>query len=199
MGGPGSGGHSSRRGGGKKGVVEDCLSLNVNRWSREGILKAGACVTGNWQSTYQGGGTFRVNYEANTLDPARPFVRLRYSWVWGVTREKESADYPIRLAATRPRLGGLCWWCVCPLVVNGVACGHRVGKLNLPDRERYFGCRHYHRLTYTSCQQQDKRVDALRRDPDALTAILNKPRGNRLRQLTLALKALEQGLPRAGR
>jgi len=32
-----------------------------------------------------------------------------------------------------------------------------VGKLHLPGRARYFGCRHCHDLTYTSCQESRKR------------------------------------------
>jgi hypothetical protein len=31
-----------------------------------------------------------------------------------------------------------------------------VGKLYLPPHARYFGCRHRHELTYTSCQERRK-------------------------------------------
>jgi hypothetical protein len=31
-----------------------------------------------------------------------------------------------------------------------------VGKLYLPPHARYFGCRHCHELTYTSCQKTRK-------------------------------------------
>jgi hypothetical protein len=39
-------------------------------------------------------------------DPAGPFVRLSYSWVWAATQQQGSADYHLRLTATRPRFGG---------------------------------------------------------------------------------------------
>jgi hypothetical protein len=70
------------------------------------------------------------------------------------------------------------WWFVCPLVVNGRPCNRRVGKLYLPGASRYFGCRHCYDLTYTSCQEHDKRVDRLRKllrwNPGALNALVDE-------------------------
>jgi hypothetical protein len=45
------------------------------------------------------------------------------------------------------------WWFVCPLILGGVPCGRRVGKLHLPPQGRYFGCRRCHGLTYASCRE----------------------------------------------
>src|SRR5689334_11561910 len=109
MGGPGSGNrdHWWRRG--KKGVVEDCLSLDSNRWMREGGLKAGVRQSGSWDWTYPRAG-FQVNYEVNTLDPGWPCVRLWYSWAWSSTGQEDSADYYVGLTTTQPQFGGLRWW-----------------------------------------------------------------------------------------
>jgi hypothetical protein len=96
----------------------------------------------------------------------------------------------VGLTTTRPRFGGLRWWFVCPLVVNGRPCQRRVGKLYLPPRGRYYGCRHCYDLTYTSCQQHDKRVDALRKDPEVLLQLAENLDGASLTQLGLILKAL---------
>jgi hypothetical protein len=60
------------------------------------------------------------------------------------------------VTSTVPRFGGLRWWFVCPLAVNGRDCGRRVGKLYLPDGARYFGCRRCHDLVYRSSQQARK-------------------------------------------
>lgn len=46
MGGPGSGSHYYRALRDKKTVVEDCLSLDANRWAREGILSKVARAPG---------------------------------------------------------------------------------------------------------------------------------------------------------
>jgi hypothetical protein len=69
-------------------------------------------------------------------------------------------------------------------------CRAWAAKLYLPGRERYFGCRHCHHLTYTSCQEHDKRVDALRNDPAALFAILDNPGPALDTRILLALRAL---------
>src|SRR5262249_25845614 len=49
--------------------------------------------------------------------------------------------------------GGLRWWFVCPLEADGRPCGRRVRKLYLPAGATLFGCRHCHRLSYTSSQR----------------------------------------------
>jgi hypothetical protein len=193
MGGPGSGNdycHWWRPP--KKGVVEDCLSLDANRWAREGILKAGVYQTGSSRWVYPGGRECSLNYEVHTLEMDRPLLRLSYNWTRG-GGERGEADYQVRLTTTRPRFGGLRWWFVCPLLPRGAPCGRRVGKLYLPPGGRYFGCRHCHDLTYTSAQKHDKRVDALRRDPDALRALLEDEEALGTSKLLLALKALRWG------
>ena len=130
----------------------------------------------------------------NTLDPAAPFVRLSYWCVWPGSRERESADYTVQLTTTRPRFGGLRWWFVCPLIVNGRPCDRRVGKLYLPPPARYFGCRRCHDLTYTSSQEHDKRVDFLSKNPAALEALLSDR--DPARGLLLACKAARKVLRR---
>ncbi|HUZ93837.1 MAG TPA: hypothetical protein VMU57_02890 [Edaphobacter sp.] len=86
---------------------------------------------------------------------------------------KTSFRQAIPLAKTRPNFGGRRWWFVCPLTVNGVACGRRVRKLHLPPGAQYFGCRNCHSLTYRKSQEHDRRVDNLLRNPDALAAALD--------------------------
>src|SRR5262249_48590815 len=117
---------------------------------------------GSWHWTYAIGGAFKVDYEVNTLDPSHSFVRLFYSWVWISRNEPDSADYRVGLTTTRPPFGGLRWWFLCPLGVNGRACNRRVGKLSLPQHARFFGCRRCHALTYRSAQEHDNRVSRLR-------------------------------------
>ena len=166
----------------KKAVVEDCLSIDANRWRREGILGGGVHLTGSWRWTYRSGSGFAVNYEVRTLDAGNPILRLSYSWTWGGKGAVESADYHVRLATTRPRIGGSRWWFVCPLVGSGPPCSRRVGKLYLPPRSRYFGCRHCHGLTYTSCQESRK--------CDGLARILARNMGCDFAEAKRALKGV---------
>jgi hypothetical protein len=156
---------------------------------REGILKAGVRQSGFWGWTCGGSLMERlatVDYEVNTLDPAFPWVRLSYS----LTATQEELNYRVGLTTTRPRFGGLRWWFVCPLVQRGRPCGRRVGKLYLPPGCRYYGCRQCYDLTYTSCQEHDKRVDWLRKNPEALRLLAEHPEAASLAQLSLVLKAL---------
>ena len=67
--------------------------------------------------------------------------------------DSEDVRIPVSLQSTPTQFGGRRWWFTCPLVVNGVPCGRRVGKLYLPPKARYFGCRTCHGLTYRSCQE----------------------------------------------
>jgi hypothetical protein len=172
----------------KATTVEECRSIDAGRWVREGIIKPGAWVSGSWawfRDAARTEQTSSIGYEVNAqADP--PWLRLHYRF----TDTQDTLDYRVRLTTTRPPWRGVRWWFICPLAKNDVACGRRVGKLYLPPAGRYFGCRHCHDLTYTSCQQHDKRVDALRRNPDALAAVVNDPRSASVTDLILALKAL---------
>jgi hypothetical protein len=154
----------------KKDTVEDSRFLDANRWMQEGILGEGLRRWGGWtwRNAHTGAQTSSIGYEVDTTDMAFPWVRLYYTF----TESQVKIDYRIRLQITHPRLGGLRWWFTCPLVVNGCACSRRVGKLYLLPGGRYFGCRHCYDLTYTSCQESDKRVSFLRRHPEALMALL---------------------------
>jgi hypothetical protein len=79
-------------------------------------------------------------------------------------------------------------------MVSGQACNRRVGKLYFPPGGRYFGCRHCYCLTYRTVQEHDKRVDALRKNPTALNAILADPAPHLLSgRAVLAMKALLKG------
>jgi hypothetical protein len=123
---------------------------------REGILKAGAFRGGVWQWVYHSGRAARIGYEADLRDPRHASVTLEYTKGGEPPDGPTSLRYPIELASTVPRFGGLRWWFVCPLVVRGRRCGRRAGKLHLPPGGRYFGCRHCYDLTYTSCQESHK-------------------------------------------
>jgi hypothetical protein len=155
---------------------------------RQGILKAGVWHSGSWvwyRDATRTEQAASIGYEVNTEgDPA--WLRLFYS----ITKTNEPLDYHLRLTTTRPRFGGLRWWFMCPLVVNERPCGRRVGKLYLPPGCRYFGCRRCYALTYTSSQQHDARVDALRRNPQALHSILDSAETASHSEFLLALKAI---------
>jgi hypothetical protein len=65
-------------------------------------------------------------------------------------------EYRVELTRTPCAYGGGRYWFLCPLTKDGVYCGNRVGKLYLPRRGRFFGCRECYDLTYESCQKSHR-------------------------------------------
>ena len=176
----------------KKDTVEGCRVLDVNRWTREGILREGVHHFGGWKwfSAATGEETSSIGYEVNTTDMAFPWVRLFYTF----TRTQEPMDYKICLQTMRPYFGGLHWWFTCPLLRLRKSCNRRGSKLYVPPDGRYYGCRHCSDLTYQSCQESDKRVSFLRKHPEALMALLNGPLEDvPTSRLLLGLKVLSRG------
>jgi hypothetical protein len=171
----------------KATTVEDCRVLDLGEFARKGAFVPWYAGSVRWLS-----GEEVVASIGYTVRPAEDGLILQLFYRW--TRAGgagEDVELPIRLKTTPLHFGGRRWWGICPLVVNGLACNRRVGKLCLPPGGRYFGCRICHRLTYRSVQEHDKRVDALRRDPAALDAILADPEAHlRSGRTLLAIKAL---------
>jgi len=147
--------------------VEDCRSLDLNELLRRRLLTPGHSRAGSlrWTQATTGKEVGSVGYLVE-WEEERAVLTFRY----GVTRggEREEVDEPVRLVTSRPPLGGLRWWFVCPLVVNGTPCRKRVSKLYLPPGGKLFGCRSCYRLTYRSVQEHNGRVAALLKDPDGL-------------------------------
>ena len=123
--------------------VEGCLSCDISRWLHWGFLSANAVRSGTLERRYTttGDATDSVGY---SVDLANAHVRLQYR------KTGEDYDYHVNLISTRPHYGGLRWWFICPLMVDGRACQHRVRKLYLPPGGRYFGCRRCYQLDYRS-------------------------------------------------
>lgn len=152
----------------KKTTVEECKSISTTFLKEHdyfcGWRAGGMQWTRNGEETGSIG--FVVSVQGWTGE-----IHLQYTQTQRESGEKESLDYPVRLAATPCHFGGKRWWFICPLVVSGSACNRRVGKLYLGGG-KYFGCRHCYNLTYTSCQEHDARVDWFRKHPDALLRAL---------------------------
>jgi hypothetical protein len=131
---------------GSKTTVEDSHWFGISEFRDRLYSHYAATITWSRAGTVTGSIGYFV-----TWDDDRPTVTLQYRW-----RNEEDIRIPIALQATYPALGGKRWWFTCPLIVNGVACNRRVGKLYLPAGARYFGCRRCHNLTYESSQDAHK-------------------------------------------
>lgn len=147
MGGLGSG--MWHRWAGKKSTVEESLTLEVKQF--RGRLHPYSSGTFVWMNGWgrQAWIDFSVAFRGET-----PVVTLQYRC------GGEEIRIPIRMQTSPTQFGGRRWWFTCPLIVSGVPCGRRVGKLYSPPQSRYFGCRTCHQLTYRSCQKahQEERL-----------------------------------------
>jgi hypothetical protein len=141
MGGPGSG--NWWRWQGKKSTVEESLVAAMKDLRKSLFAGAAGSLTWTWAS---GSKSSIGYYVAGNAD--WPTVHLHYRWA-----DKEDVNIPVRLEATPTQFGGRRWWFTCPLIVRGIACNRRAGKLYLPPGAKYFGCRTCHDLTYRSCQE----------------------------------------------
>jgi hypothetical protein len=105
-------------------------------------------------------------------------------------------EYPIYLTTTPCNYGGKRYWFICPLAVNGVTCGKRVGCLYLCGI--YFGCRYCYNLTYTKCNrgQRYKSLVTMRELREKLCGVLKtqyegKPTKKLLRYLKTEKRFLQ--------
>lgn len=176
-----------------RNTVEECLCIDIPWLSRHGYFcgfKSGGI---EWKNSL-GEVTSSVSIQVSVVGSfGGNYVRLQYTQT-GHTGEKVELDYKVQLVSTPCNYGGVRYWFICPLVVNGEACRRRVVKLYLPPGGRYFGCRHCFNLTYRSCKERDKRVDALAKLPhEELSKMID--RGN-LKASLLVLKASTKGLGR---
>jgi hypothetical protein len=135
---------------GAKATVEQCGSLDIVRWSREGLIIPGAFRSGTceWRNATTGKVSASLRYRIDMSDLRAAHAGLQYT----LTETGERLDYRVELVSTRPHYGGLRCWFLCP--VAGGACRRRVRKLYLPPGGKYFACRHCCCLSYTS-QRED--------------------------------------------
>jgi hypothetical protein len=73
----------------------------------------------------------------------------------------------VRLTLTKCNFGGIRFWFRCPQIRGNYPCKRRIRIIYSTPRERLFGCRECHYLTYRSAQEHDQRIDSLLRLPAA--------------------------------
>ena len=128
---------------GTKTRVEQCLPLavrDVRKW-------LGSFCQGQLKWPLGGGDANVVDYVFD-VNSHTPLMILEY----GFRDERNPVRLRVNFESMPMRFGRPRWWFICPLTVNGRRCGRRVGKLYLPPRERLWGCRTCHDLTYKSSQ-----------------------------------------------
>ncbi len=139
------GGYGSGRQGGRT-TVEDCRSLDVRRFLREGWLPKTGVTSGSlhWRDE-EGNEVASLGYSASPNG-----VLLSYTLRWR-EEDPEALSYTVSVVWTPCHYGGRTAWFLCP----NTHCRRRVAKLYLPvyGRGKYYLCRHCYGLAYTSQRQ----------------------------------------------
>lgn len=134
MGGYGSG----RRPTDRKMLTDDLRSIDVRRWSQEGLLNPGQRYDWNWHSSDDGSVNASIGVSIGDQ-----YVTLDY-------RVRQAGEHWVdvkqvfRLSKTSCNFGGERAWFLCP------DCGRRVCLLYIVER---FSCRECHDLSYLSQRQ----------------------------------------------
>src|SRR3954469_5559141 len=117
-------------------LVEQGLTLNIDQLVKARFLIPGSRTSGrvDWTFGRTGQPAGAVRYESQLALP-NAYLRLTFAVSDPVRGESHSTEQEIRLTTTRPRLGGVRWWFICP------QSGARVGRLHLPPGSSQFAGR----------------------------------------------------------
>lgn len=164
-----------------KRTVEHSLTIDVNKLSRDGLLRDGAIGTIDWSDSQTGRRVGSVQFQSHSTGEAgTKLLQLRYRW-----ERSLNVCENISLVSTIPHFGGVRWWFLCPIGDCPNSCSNRVGKLHL--RDGHFGCRSCHDLTYLSCQRSHQLERLLNRagfDEIGIAALMDRFAGtSRLKSL----------------
>ncbi len=157
MGGRGSG---RRWTGGAKATTDDYCTIDVRRWSRDGLLDPGRAFTWRWMLNGETSASVQVCIESN-----RVVLNYRHRVPGGDWKRE---GYPVYLDWTPCHLGGERPWFLCP----AVGCRRRVAILYGGG---VFACRHCYDLAYPS--QREAAGDRAGRRSDWIRKRLGWPLG----------------------
>ena len=129
-----------------KTTVEQAIQLSIFKLKEFGLLSGYCASTLTWTRRLSG----HKSSIGICVDTEDLYAKVNYTVTDRNTGEKTDYDYKISLTTTPCNFGGVRYWFICPLSVNGVYCGRRTGTLYLASGGNYFGCRHCYNLSYES-------------------------------------------------
>ena len=129
-----------------KTTVEQATQLNIFKLKEFGLLDGYRSSTLTWTRRLSG----HKSSIGILVDTEELYAKVNYTTTDRNTDEKTDYDYKISLTTTPCNFGGVRYWFICPLSINGVYCGRRTGTLYLASGGKYFGCRHCYDLSYES-------------------------------------------------
>lgn len=143
-------------------TVEECYALDIGQLVRAGAFEADprtlcSSIWNDSAGTTISSITFRLFPDRTGALAAHfyhsiPSTLSSPAWI---------QQQIVQITTTKCNFGGLRRWFRCSLIRDGYPCKRRARTLYSTPREKLFGCRQCHNLTYRSAQTHDKRVDWL--------------------------------------
>ena len=134
-------------------TVEESKAITT-KWLNKNDFITGGVERGGVAWSFNGEKTGSIGFIVSTVK-GNEYIRFQYVQIDQGTKKQPEwiTKYSLPLHQPQHRTtpnGGLS----APQVVNGRACGKRVGSLYLEGK--HFGCRHCYNLTYRSSQESHK-------------------------------------------
>jgi hypothetical protein len=179
-------------------TVEECHSVSIGQLARSGAFTADPRTLSSITSSDSLGKTvwcvpFRIFPDRTGTTAVHfyhPVAARSGSPAW-------IQQQIVQITTTECRFGGIRRWFRCSLVKEGNLCKRRVRIIYSTHREKLFGCRICHGLTYESAQTHDKRIDWLLKLP--LEEFSQALAVGTFRQRLLAVRASTERLKRMQR
>jgi hypothetical protein len=168
-----------------KTLADEAKAVDLALLRAKGFFKGGDGILWNSSWTTRGEPSGVVSYWRED-DHGKP----RFLWFcYNVQKhggEWRPLEYPVSIVPTRCHFGGVRHWFICPLTVNGRACGRRCRSLYLAGDAERFGCRECLRLSYATRRNHRNRFWELCHKHDAYVERANlkyrKPRGRKAKE-----------------
>ena len=129
---------------GGRTTCESCISIDVRRWHREGVLRAGQHFSCSWTRGGEPSGRINVCSESNAMVLSYR-ARSRGASEWKPIEQR------VPITWTACHFGGRRPWFVCSVNSNARYCGRRAAVLYCAHE--LFACRRCYRLHYESQQE----------------------------------------------
>lgn len=129
----------------KKQEADYLKKIEIRWLKKQGYLNGWKFGTITWTHGFSGSQS-SIDIMVSILD-RNGYIRFQYTQT-DSNGEKKEFDYRNEFTTTSCNYGGVRYWFICGLWINGVYCGRRVGVLYKAGD--YFGCRHCYDLTYSS-------------------------------------------------
>jgi hypothetical protein len=147
-------------------TVEECFAFHIGNLVRAGAFEAerGITCSYTWNDSL-GNPISSIKFRVFPDQTGALAVHLYHRVPAMLSTPARIEQQIVQLTTSKCNFGGVRRWFKCSLIRDGYPCKRRARILYATPRERLFGCRQCHNLTYESAQKHDKRVDWLLKQP----------------------------------